>query len=116
MIQEHIRNNLSRFEEIFQKATSKIEALKVGERLPATTLAADLGKEYDLTGAQLYPVISLFLKGYPDIEIARGAKGGIVKLSPGSSKNKLAKLLAEEDTEMLDPNHLDSKLLPIINT
>lgn len=123
MSQEHVTENVKRIEEIFQKAAVRINALRLGERLPVTALAADLGKEYDLTGAQLYPIISLLLSGYPGVTVLRGAKGGIAKIDPASAKNvnepiassagSISLLIADNDSE---DNSLEDKTLPIINT
>jgi hypothetical protein len=123
MSQEHVTENVKRIEEIFKKAAIRIDALRLGERLPVTALAADLGKEYDLTGAQLYPIISLLVNGYPGVTVLRGAKGGIAKVDPATAKKvsepiassagAISQLIEENDFE---DNSLEDKTLPIINT
>ena len=77
--QEHIDESLNKIRNIFEQASSRIEALQPGQKIPATTLAADLAKEVGMTGPQLYPVLLFLFKGYPGVEIRKGAHGGIYK-------------------------------------
>ena len=77
----HIDLSLSKIRTIFEKASTRIEALKPGEKVPATTLAADIAKEYGMTGPQLYPTLKFLFDGYPGVVIKKGAHGGIEKLS-----------------------------------
>lgn len=81
MSQEHVEANIKRMEEIIRKSAKRIDALKTGERLPVTALAAELGAEYDIAGAQLYPIISVLMHKYPGFIVYRGAKGGIGRIS-----------------------------------
>lgn len=77
--QDHIDNSLGKIRAIFEKASDRLEALKSGEKIPATSLAAELGAEIGMTGPQLYPVIKFLLDGYPGVDVKRGAHGGIIK-------------------------------------
>ena len=86
-IQQHIEKALNEIRaQIFDKAAARIEALKPGEKIPATTLADELARQIiqadgkPMTGPQLYPTLKFLLKGYPGVEIARGAHGGIKRL------------------------------------
>ncbi len=78
--QNHVEVSLAKIQVIFNSAASRIDALKQGEKIPATKLAADLAADYNMTGPQLYPTLLFLLKDYPGVEIKRGAHGGIVKL------------------------------------
>lgn len=82
---EHIDNTLAKIKIIFDKASSKIDSLKSGEKIPATVLAADLASEFTsasgdpMTGPQLYTTLKFLLDGYPGVDVKRGAHGGIIK-------------------------------------
>jgi hypothetical protein len=80
-IQQHIEEALSEIRKLFVEAATQIENLKVGEKIPATLLAADLAKVRGQTGPQLYPTLKVLFKGYPYVEVARGAHGGIKRLA-----------------------------------
>lgn len=69
----------SRIRPIFDRAAQRIDALKPGEKIPATELAKELAKEFGGTGPVLYPVLKLMLDDYPGVSIRKGAHGGIVK-------------------------------------
>jgi len=64
---------------IYEKAALRIEAIKPGEKIPATKLAEDLAEELDMTGPQLYPTLKIVLDDYPGVWIKRGAQGGIYR-------------------------------------
>lgn len=78
--QNHIEDSLTKIRTIFEKASQRIEALKPGEKIPATALAEELAKEVGMTGPQLYPTLKFLFDGYPNVEIRKGAHGGIFKL------------------------------------
>jgi hypothetical protein len=76
----HIDNSLARIKTIFEKASERIDGLKSGEKIPATQLAKDIGKEINISGPALYPTLLFLLKDYPGVILKKGAKGGIIKL------------------------------------
>lgn len=77
----HIDEALAQVRALFMKAATRIEAIKPGEKIPATQLAEDLAKEQGMTGPQLYTTIKHYLlDGYPGVDIRRGAHGGIFRL------------------------------------
>lgn len=84
-VQEHREQALSEVRAFFDKAIERIEAIKPGEKIPATQLAEDLAKEQspDLTGPQVYPTLKILLDKYPGVDVRRGAHGGIYRLLPG---------------------------------
>ena len=88
--QEHIEESLNKIRVIFEQASSRIEALEPGQKIPATALAAELAKEVSMTGPQLYPVLLFLFKGYPGVEIRKGAHGGIYKpaVKPDNKSDK----------------------------
>ena len=88
---DHVEFSLKKIREIFIKASERIEAIKPGDKIPATVLAAELGSEFGMTGPQLYPTIRFLLDSYPGVLVRRGAHGGILKPDPSSTKAKPAK-------------------------
>lgn len=89
MNESHVEASIAKIRAIFQKASARIETEVIGNRqkIPATKLAEDLAKEFDTTGPALYPTIKFLLDGYPNVQIKRGAHGGISPLPlPASTK------------------------------
>jgi hypothetical protein len=80
MNNSHIDVSLSKIRTIFEKASARIDALKVGEKITATGLAKDLAEEIGMTGPQLYPTLKFLFDRYPGVKVSRGAHGGIEKL------------------------------------
>lgn len=80
MNNQHIETALGKVRAIYEKASERIEALKTGEKVPATQLAKELALEFDTTGPALYPVLKILFDGYPGIVIKKGAQGGLEKL------------------------------------
>jgi hypothetical protein len=78
-IKAHVDQVLDDIRGIYLQAAERIEALRPGEKLPATALAEDLAKDFGLTGPQLYPIVKRLLEGYPGTTLKRGAHGGIYK-------------------------------------
>ena len=76
----HIENSLGKIRLIFEKASQRIDALESGQKIPATTLAKELGEEFGVNGTVLYPTLLFLIADYPGIHIKRGAKGGIYKI------------------------------------
>lgn len=77
--------SLAKVTEIFTHAEARIDALKVGEKVPATTLANDIASLYDQKGPQMYPLLKVYFDTRADgpdadIKIKRGATGGIEKV------------------------------------
>lgn len=78
---QHLEHVLAtRIRPIFEKAAERIDALKPGEKVPATELAKELAASVGMTGPQLYPTLKLFFDNYPGVVIKKGAHGGIEKL------------------------------------
>jgi hypothetical protein len=84
MNEKHITASLDKIRKLFEKASSRIEALKPGEKIPATVLADQIAKEENMNGPQLYPTLKFLFDGYPGVKIKKGAQGGIEKLAIAS--------------------------------
>ena len=83
-VELHIEGALNQIRALFVKAATRIEDLKVGEKIPATTLADVLAKELGMTGPQIYPTLKILFTQYPGVVILRGAHGGILRMPPVS--------------------------------
>jgi hypothetical protein len=81
-VKAHVDQVLDDIRGIYLHAAERIEALRPGEKLPATALAEDLARGLGLTGQQLYPIVKRLLDGYPGTTLKRGAHGGIYKSRP----------------------------------
>lgn len=81
MNKEHIEFSLDKIRKLYEKASTRIESLKPGEKIPATVLAEQIAKEVGMNGPQLYPTLKFLFDGYPGVRVLRGAKGGIEKLA-----------------------------------
>jgi hypothetical protein len=81
-VMEHIEAALNEVRALYMKAATRIEAIKPGEKIPATQLAEDLAKEQGMTGPQLYPTLKILTDNYPGVVIRRGAHGGIFRPLP----------------------------------
>lgn len=77
--QDHIEVSLAKIRAIFEQASDKIDALKSGDKIPATKLAEDLAQDTGMTGPQLYPTLLFLIRDYPGVDVKRGAHGGIIK-------------------------------------
>lgn len=84
MSHDHIEASLAKIRGIFEEAASRIDALKPGEKIPATTLATDIGKKHNMTCPQIYPTLKFLFDGYPGVDVRKGAHGGIIKLDPNA--------------------------------
>jgi hypothetical protein len=113
MSDKHVEDSLDKIRIIFKKAQSRIDAIKPGEKIPATVLAEEIAKEHGMTGPQLYPTLKFLLDGYPNVDIRRGAHGGIFKLAPKVALTPAIVAQVEKDVEDI---LTDKELAPIINT
>ena len=80
----HVEASLAKIRVIFEKAAERIDALKPGEKVPATALATEIAKEHGMTCPQLYPTLKFLFDGYPGVDVRKGAHGGIIKLDPNA--------------------------------
>ena len=88
----HVDASLNKIRTIFERVALKIDALKPGEKVTATGLAAEVAVDFGMTGPQLYHTLKFLFNDYPGVKILRGAHGGILKLDPnapvGSAKEE----------------------------
>lgn len=94
---QHIDSVLSNIRTIYEKAAERIDALKPGEKIPATKLAEDLAKELSMSGAQLYPTLKFLFDGYPGVDVRKGAHGGIIKLPVPSAVSTVAEPVTDKE-------------------
>ncbi|HEY5267566.1 MAG TPA: hypothetical protein VII94_00325 [Candidatus Saccharimonadales bacterium] len=95
-VEQHINDVLDKVRTLLVAAATRIEAIKPGEKIPATDLAKELGRERGMTGPQLYPILKFaeYLDEYPGVIIRKGARGGIYRPLPGET---LAKPVTDGD-------------------
>ena len=79
-IEQHIEETLNRIRSFYIEAATRIEALQGDGKIPATKLAEDIAKQHGMTGPQLYPTLKFLFDKYPEVEVLRGAHGGIRKV------------------------------------
>lgn len=101
MNKAHVDLTLTKLRPIMEKASTRIEAIPPGQKIPATKLAEDIAKEIGMTGPQLYPTLKFLLEDYPGVDVRAGAHGGIYKLLPGEVKGqkKSAKAVDKPQTD-----------------
>lgn len=83
---QHVELALSKVRVIFEEASSRIEGIAPGEKIPATKLAEEIAKAHGMTGPQLYPTLKFLFEGYPGVNVQRGAHGGIIRPKPTDPK------------------------------
>jgi hypothetical protein len=93
-VMQHVEESLNEVRAIFLKAATRIEAIKPGDKIPATKLAEELAAERGETCPQIYPTLKILLDGFPGVLIRRGAHGGIYR----PTAEELAKTNAPVDT------------------
>jgi hypothetical protein len=79
-VEKHTEDTLDHIRKIYKDASVIIGALKSGEKITATGLAAEVAKNYGMSGPQLYPTLLFLLKDFPGTKQKRGVQGGIWKL------------------------------------
>lgn len=78
---EHIDSVFAnRIRPLMEEASDILEALKPGEKIPATELAKQVAEKHGMTGPQLYPTLLFLFEGYPRVKRSRGSRGGLEKL------------------------------------
>lgn len=106
--EEQIVRTLAKIRPLLEKASTQIEAIKPGEKIPATELADEIAKEIGMTGPQLYPTLKFLFDGYPGVDIRKGAHGGIYKLLPGEVPGQ-KKVKAAKATDTDNKDNQDGK-------
>lgn len=76
----HVENALNKVRKLFEEAESKIENLKLDEKIAATRLADDLAAKNGLKGPGTYQLLKFLFDDYPGVEISVGRYGGIKKV------------------------------------
>lgn len=80
LVEGHIEKTLDNIRTIYKQAADIIGALKSGEKIAATELAAQVAKNYGMSGPQMYPTLLFLLKDYPGTTRKRGVQGGVWKI------------------------------------
>lgn len=104
MNKAHVDLTLAKIRPILEKASTRIEAIPPGQKIPATALVDELAKEIGMTGPQLYPTLKFLFQGYPGVDVRAGAHGGIYKLLPGEVAGQKKKSTKAVDSASADGN------------
>lgn len=86
--ENEVARTLAAIRPLLEKASAQIEAIKPGEKIPATELASEIAKEIGMTGPQLYPTLKFLFDNYSGLDVRKGAHGGLYKLLPGEVKGQ----------------------------
>ena len=102
-VKKHIEDSLAKIRVVFEKAAERIESIPADgkSKIPGTTLAAEVGKEFGVPGPTMYPTMLFLYKDYPDTICKKGAHGGIYRVAPKTDS-------ADEPVATIDVADLDS--------
>jgi hypothetical protein len=76
----YVDTALNKIRAIFDKAATRINSLNKGERVAGTVLATEIGKDFDISGPNLYHTLIFLFDGYPGTVRKNGVRGGIEKI------------------------------------
>jgi hypothetical protein len=94
----HVEEVLDDIRALYIKAATRVESLKVGEKVPATKLAEELAKELGKTGPTIYPILKLLLSDdYPKVKIKKGAQGGVERVAAWTAADDLDTVAPSDD-------------------
>lgn len=89
---------LSMIRPYFEEAQAHIDGMKVGDKVPATILAAQIAERHGKTGPQIYPVLKFFFDSCPELDVRRGALGGLFKIVPKDQVATSSAVATEPET------------------
>lgn len=83
MNKQYVDDVLALIRPYFDEVQAHLNIMKVGDKVPATALAKQIAERHGMTGPQLYPTLKFFFDNCPELEVRRGAHGGLFKVLPG---------------------------------
>lgn len=86
MSMQFVDSALALIRPLFDEAQAYIDTMKVGDKVPATKLAQQIAERHGMTGPQLYPTLKFFFDNHDELEVRRGAHGGLFKVEPKSKR------------------------------
>lgn len=92
MNKQYVDDVLNLIRPYFDEVQAHLDSMKVGDKVPATALAKQIAERHGMTGPQLYPTLKFFFDNCPELEVRRGAHGGLFKVA-----------LKAADTVQVDP-------------
>lgn len=98
MSHQDIEVALGTIRNFFLEAQQHIDTMKVGDKVPATKLAEQIAQHHEMTGPQLYPVLKFFFDVCSDLNVKRGAHGGLFKVAPPSTTATAPEAVADVAT------------------
>ena len=81
MTKQYVDNALALIRPLFDEVQSHLDTMKVGDKVPATKLAQQIAERHGMTGPQAYPTLKFFFDNCPELEVRRGAHGGLFKVA-----------------------------------
>jgi len=94
----HVEDVLDEIRALYIKAATRVEGLKLGEKVPATKLAEELAKELGKTGPTIYPILKLLLSDeYPKVRIKKGAQGGVERIAEWTAADDIDTATSDAD-------------------
>jgi len=106
MTKQYVDDVLALIRPFFDEVQAHIETMKVGDKVPATVLAQQIAERHGMTGPQLYPTLKFFFDNCPELEVRRGAHGGLFKVLGGKPV-----VIKTTDTIQAEPAHSVDELL-----
>jgi hypothetical protein len=97
MSSKYVEDTLNMIRPFFDEVQTHLDTMKVGDKVPATKLAERIAERHGMTGPQLYPTLKFFFDNCPELEVRRGAQGGLFKVELKAADTAVA------PTE-IDPN------------
>jgi len=96
----HIELRITELRDFWMKAAERIENIKVGEKIPATTMAEELASERGSTSSRVYPWLKMLTEDYPGVVVRAGRFGGIYRPALDKSPTQTD----DVSTQNTDPN------------
>ena len=82
MSKQYVDSTLDLIRPFFEEVQAHLDTMKVGDKVPATKLAEKIAEKHGMTGPQLYPTLKFYFDNCPELEVRRGAHGGLFKVVP----------------------------------
>jgi hypothetical protein len=77
---DHMETTISNIASTLNQFHARLDAMKTGEKIFANKLSEEIATNSSLEQDQVYFMLRMLLKGYPNVKVTRGKHGGIEKL------------------------------------
>lgn len=86
MSNNNVENALDLIRPLFEEAQAYVDTMSLGDKVPATKLAQTIAEHHGQTGPQIYPTLKVFFDSHDELEVRRGAHGGLFKIESKAKK------------------------------